>query len=351
MMTRPSYWRSRPSGGLDAGGPEGPPLHHSQPSLVRVLCLCVALTAASVHTQPARLHVLDIRSADDLKAFFRPDANGPPLVTTHRGGARAGFPENAIETFENTLRHTWSSLEVDPRYTKDRVMVLFHDPTLERTSTGTGRVVDYTYEQLRTLRLKDPSGKVTPYGIPTLDQALTWAKGKTVLFLDNKDVDVVDRARSIQKHDARAWAVVMAYTFEDARRVYDVDPAIMMQVFLPDSAAVARFETTGIPWTNVVGFVTHTEPKEPDIFKRLAARGVMGVLGTSRTIDRAYQAGEIDRTRMQARYRDAVTSGAHIVEADLGIEAGEALEGRRAAAPARQRYFTLFDASSPSSGR
>jgi glycerophosphoryl diester phosphodiesterase len=230
-------------------------------------------------------------------------------------------------------------------------MVLFHDPTLERTSTGTGRVVDYTYEQLRTLRLKDPSGKVTPYGIPTLDQALTWAKGKTVLFLDNKDVDVVERARSIQTHDARAWAVVMAYTFEDARRVYEFDPAIMMQVFLPDSAAMARFETTGIPWTNVVGFVTHTEPKEPDIFKRLAARGVMGVLGTSRTIDRAYQAGEIDRIRMQARYRDAVASGAHIVEADLGIEAGEALEVRRAAAPARQRYFTPFDASSPSSGR
>ena len=319
----------------------------SQPSLVRVLCLCVALTGASVSTQPVRLHVLDIRSADDLKAFFRPDGNGPPLVTTHRGGSRDGFPENAIETFENTLRHTWSSLEVDPRYTKDRVMVLFHDPTLERTSTGRGRVIDYTYEELQTLRLKDPAGKVTPYRIPTLDQALTWAKGKTVLFLDNKDVDVVDRARSIQKHDARAWAVVMAYTFEDARRVYDFDPAIMMQVFLPDSAAMARFETTGIPWTNVVGFVTHTEPKEPDIFKRLAAKGVMGVLGTSRTIDRAYRAGEIDRARMEARYRDAVAAGAHIVEADLGIEAGEALEARRAAAPSRQRYFARFDASSP----
>jgi glycerophosphoryl diester phosphodiesterase len=350
MMSRPGQWKSRPSGRLDTGGPEGPPLH-AQPSLVRVLCLCVALTGASVNTQPARLHVLDIRSADDLKAFFRPDANGPPLVTTHRGGARDGFPENAIETFENTLRHTWSSLEVDPRYTKDRVMVLFHDPTLERTSTGTGRVIDHTYEELQTLRLKDPAGKVTAYRIPTLDQALAWAKGRTVLFLDNKDVDVVDRARSIQKHDARAWAVVMAYTFEDARRVYDFDPAIMMQVFLPDSAAMARFETTGIPWTNVVGFVTHTEPKEPDIFRRLAARGVMGVLGTSRTIDRAYRAGEIDRARMQVRYRDAVAAGAQIVEADLGVEAGEALEARRAAAPSRQRYFTIFDASSPGTVR
>ncbi len=351
MIARLGQWRSRPPGRLDAGGPEGPPLHDSQPSMLRLLCLFVALVGTSVSTQSARLHVLDIRSVDDLKAFFRPDANGPPLVTTHRGGSRDGFPENALETFENTLRHTWSSLEVDPRYTKDRVMVLFHDPTLERTSTGEGRVIDHTVEELQRLRLKDPAGKVTPYRIPTLDQALAWARGKTVLFLDNKDVDVVDRARAIQKHDARAWAVVMAYTFEDARRVYDFDPAIMMQVFLPDSAAMARFETTGIPWTNVVGFVTHAEPKEPDIFKRLAARGVMGILGTSRTIDRAYQAGEIDGVRLRARYRDAVASGAHIVEADLGIEAGDALEARRAAAPVRQRYFTIFDASSPVQGR
>ncbi len=322
---------------------ERPPL----PFVMGALCLLVTAMGASVATQAVRLHVLDIRSTDDLQSYFRPDADGPPLVTTHRGGARAGFPENAIETFENTLRHTWSSLEVDPRYTKDRVMVLFHDPTLERTSTGKGRVIDYTYEELQKLRLKDPAATVTAYRIPTLDQALQWARGKTVLFLDNKDVDVVDRARSIQKHDARAWAVVMAYTFEDARRVYDFDPAIMMQVFLPDSAAMARFETTGIPWRNVVGFVTHTEPKEPDIFARLAARGVMGILGTSRTIDRAYQAGEIDRARLQARYRDAVASGAHVVEADLGIEAGEALEDRRSTASSKQRYFTLFAASSP----
>jgi hypothetical protein len=54
---------------------------------------------------------------------------------------------------------------------------------------------------------------------------------------------------------------------------------------------------------------------------------------------------------MHARYRDAVAAGAHIVEADLGVEAGEALEARRAAAPSRQRYFTIFDASSPGTVR
>jgi glycerophosphoryl diester phosphodiesterase len=316
-----------------------------------VIGLSMVLATAQA-PQPARLHVLDIQSADDLKAFYRAGPDQPVLLTTHRGGARDGFPENAIETFDNTLRHVWSALEVDPRYTKDRQIVLFHDPTLERTSNGTGRVIDHTYDQLHALRLKDPAGRVTPFAIPTLDQALAWAKGKTVLFLDFKDVDVIDRARAIQRHDARAWAVVMAYTFEDARRLYDFDPAIMMQVFLPDSAAVARFEATGVPWTNVVGFVTHTVPKEPDIFERLAARGVRGILGTSRTIDRAYLAGEITRPQLASRYGEALRqTGASIVEADLGIEAGAALEQGRPQTVLTSRYFRLADAPPAGSGR
>lgn len=312
----------------------------------RALIITLAAAAAAAMLPPAGpraqsgpLHVFDIRSAADLRDFFRYDPDGPPLVTSHRGGARSRFPENAIATFENTLRHTWSNLEVDPRLTKDGVIVLFHDPTLERTSTGTGRVADHTWDELKQLKLKDPDGKVTDYRIPTLDEALAWAVGKTVLFLDQKDVDILDRARAIQRRDARAWAVVMAYTLEDAKRLHAFDPDIMMQVFLPDSAAIEQFEASGIPWDSIVGFVTHTKPKEPDIFARIAAKGRMGVLGTSRTIDRAFTTGEIDRATLLSRYRDAIASGAHIVEADLGIEAGEALEPLRARARAKTRYF------------
>jgi glycerophosphoryl diester phosphodiesterase len=313
----------------------------------RILLTLVAATSAAIlwsadaRAQRGPLHVFDIRSAADLRDFFRYDPDGPPLVTSHRGGARSGFPENAIETFDNTLRHTWSSLEVDPRLTKDGVIVLFHDPVLERTSTGTGRIADHTWDDLRRLKLKDPDGKVTEYHIPKLDDAIAWARGRTVLFLDQKDVDVLERARTIQRRDARAWAVVMAYTLEDARRLHAFDPEILMQVFLADSDAIQRFGASGVPWSSIVGFVTHTEPREGDIFNRIAAKGRMGVLGTSRTIDRAFANGEIDRATMLSRYRGAIASGAHVVEADLGIEAGEALEPLRARARAKRRYFKM----------
>src|SRR5690606_36276711 len=58
------------------------------------------------------LHVIRIDSPDKLKDFFRYTTDPVPLVSAHRGGARPGFPDNCIATFENTLRHTPAILEV-----------------------------------------------------------------------------------------------------------------------------------------------------------------------------------------------------------------------------------------------
>ena len=63
-------------------------------------------------------------------------------------------------------------------------MVVIHDPTLDRTTTGTGPVVDRTAAELRALRLKDRSQTVTAEGIPTLDEvaALAAAGGRRLLL-------------------------------------------------------------------------------------------------------------------------------------------------------------------------
>src|SRR5690606_14014954 len=90
-----------------------------------------------------RLYTINTRTAEDLKDFFSYTADRIPLVSAHRGGPRKGFPENCIETFENTLSHTPALLEIDPHYTKDRQIVLMHDPTLDRTTNGHGKVSDY----------------------------------------------------------------------------------------------------------------------------------------------------------------------------------------------------------------
>ena len=137
-----------------------------------------------------------------------------PLVSGHRGGAAIGFPENCIATFEHTLEHTFALLEVDPRYTKDGEIVIHHDPRLERTTTGKGLLTDHTLAELKQLRLKDLAGNATEYHIPTLDEALEWARGKAILVLDQKDVPVPARVKKIEEHKAEAFAILIVYSFQ-----------------------------------------------------------------------------------------------------------------------------------------
>ena len=111
----------------------------------------------------------------------------------------------------------------------------------------------------------------------------------------------------------------------------------------PDPEAVARFDKGGLPWENIIGFVTHTTPADPGVFRLIGQRGAMAIVGTSRTIDRAYTSGSIGRDEMLARYRATIRTGAHVVESDLGIEAGETLEPLRTAASAKRRYFRISD--------
>src|SRR5687768_53041 len=89
----------------------------------------------SVKAQTGTLHSLNIRSSQDLHQFFRYTGQDIPLISGHRGGMTKGYPENCIATFENTLRYTPAFFEIDPRLTKDSVVVLMHDATLDRTTT------------------------------------------------------------------------------------------------------------------------------------------------------------------------------------------------------------------------
>jgi glycerophosphoryl diester phosphodiesterase len=295
--------------------------------LIMLVWLSWGVASSGPQDGSGSLHTFNLRSSKDLKELLSYGKERVPLVSAHRGGARKGFPENCIATFENTLRYTHALLEVDPRYTRDGAIVLMHDATLERTTTGRGNVADYTLAQLKELRLKDTEGNVTDYRIPTLDEALVWAKGKTVLVLDQKTVQMEARVKKIQEHQAQAHALVIAYSLEDAKRGYELDKEIMQEVMMPDRAAMEKFARTGVPWQNVVAFVTHTQPAEKNIFQLLHEQGVLSIVGTSRTLDRDFTAGKItDRRFLTEKYQALIREGVDILEADLGIEAGQALQ-------------------------
>ena len=109
-----------------------------------------------------------IGSIEELQAYFTYSPDRDIVGSGHRGGMMPGYPENCIESCEKTLSMMPTFFEIDFSFTKDSVMVLMHDLTIDRTTDGKGRVADYTYEELQRFRLVDRDGNVTDYRIPTL---------------------------------------------------------------------------------------------------------------------------------------------------------------------------------------
>ncbi len=213
-------------------------------AILAVPNLILAQDTANSTSKSSQLHVIDTGTPQGLRELFRYTADPLHLVSAHRGGPQPKFPENCIATFENTLRHTYAIMEIDPRYTKDGAIVVHHDATLERTTTGRGHVAELTLRELKELRLKDTEGFVTDFQIPTLDEVLKWARGKTVLVLDQKDVPVEARVRKIEEHLAEAYAMLIVYSFKDARKCYDLNKNIMMEVMIPNRQRFRQFDET-----------------------------------------------------------------------------------------------------------
>ncbi|MDT0606411.1 glycerophosphodiester phosphodiesterase family protein [Croceitalea rosinachiae] len=117
------------------------------------------------------------------------------IVVAHRGDWR-NAPENSLQAIENCIKMGVDMVEIDIRETKDGQLVLMHDETIDRTTTGSGKISDLTWEYLQTLQLRDGIGHETPHKIPTLEEALNLCKDKILVNLD-KSYSIFDKCFQI----------------------------------------------------------------------------------------------------------------------------------------------------------
>jgi glycerophosphoryl diester phosphodiesterase len=73
-----------------------------------------------------------------------------PMLIAHRGGSLEA-PENTLASFRHAIEVGVEYVELDVQMSKDGVLVVIHDETLDRTTNGTGLVGDYTYAELKKL--------------------------------------------------------------------------------------------------------------------------------------------------------------------------------------------------------
>jgi glycerophosphoryl diester phosphodiesterase len=291
----------------------------------------LAQAGTQASAAPGKLFRIDPKTPEGLRELLAYSAEGTPLVSAHRGGPMAGYPENCIATFEHTLAYGFAMLEIDPRYAKDGAIVVHHDPTLERTTTGKGRLTDFSLDELKQLKLKDTLGSVTEQRMPTLDEVLEWGRGKTVLVLDQKDVPTAARVKKIEEHQAESYAMLIVYSFQDAQECFRLNPNVMMEVMIPNLEKAAEFDTLGIPWRNVIAFVGHVPPENKGLYELIHAKGAKCMIGTSRNLDRQVITGKVAEIQeLEPGYREFLARGADVIETDIPVLLAPMLYGKAA---------------------
>lgn len=127
----------------------------------------------------------------------------PPLVIAHRGDS-ARRPENTLAAFASALEAGAEIIEFDVHLTRDRHVVVVHDPTVERTTDGAGRVQDLTLAELRRLSAGYPARFGDEYRgerIPTLSEVLGLIRDRAGGMIEIKyDAVTADAEGGVEAH-------------------------------------------------------------------------------------------------------------------------------------------------------
>ncbi len=175
---------------------------------------------------------------------------GRPLVSAHRGDS-ANAPENTLAALEAAWRAGADMAEIDVQLTRDGQIVLMHDRTVDRTTTGRGYVKDLTLAELRAL---DAGSRFTPRfrgeRVPTLRDVLEWARGRLALLVELKnlpfrDLPLVDRTLDLVEEMGVEDGVVLAgFDHPMLREIHRRRPGWPLEMIyagrLVDPAAAAR---------------------------------------------------------------------------------------------------------------
>ena len=130
------------------------------------------------------------------------------IVCAHRGD-HTEAPENSLDAYERAAKDGADFGEADLRMTKDGVIVLMHDDTVDRTTDGHGRVSNFTFSEIRALHFKHPLRPNEK--IPTFEELLTDIKGKLSIYMDIKAVHATDVLPLLKKHHMEHDVIAYLY--------------------------------------------------------------------------------------------------------------------------------------------
>lgn len=142
-------------------------------------------------------------------------------IVGHRG-APGQAPENTLLSFERAMQIGVDWIEFDVRRSRDGVLVVIHDETVDRTTDGSGRVRDMGFSELE--RLDAGAGQ----RIPSLQQVIDLAKGRVRMNIEIKERGIEEGVvNTIKKNGIESQCMVSSFIYASIRRVKELCPGLV----------------------------------------------------------------------------------------------------------------------------
>ncbi len=185
------------------------------------------------------------------------------LLFAHRGFGNHA-PDNSLVGARLALERALDGVDVDAQFSKDKKTFIFHDVSLERFTTGEGRVDSYTFDQLHEFDLGLKYGEGTEFKdvfIESLDTFVKEITGEALLMVELKIATTIDTGMEqdvvdiISKHDVFDKVFVSAFNPIVLRRLKKIDPRVQTVFIFQDSgwapervAATKEEDRVSLPW-------------------------------------------------------------------------------------------------------
>ncbi len=234
-----------------------------------------------------------------------------PFTIAHRG-ASADAPENTVVAFREASRQQADAIEIDVRMTKDSMLVVIHDATVDRTTDGSGEVAEMTFAEIRTLDAGGWFGKkFSGERIPSLFEAAS-AIDTGKLFI----VEIKSKESGIE------WKVIQelrraGIASRTLLKSFDPDVIRTFARLAPDIRRIYVF-AFHIPWFN---FTFGTSPRFEHLFEIPAHYLQTHLLAAGRTfIAKARSSGYgviVWDVQHEEQMMDMIDAGVEGIETDF----------------------------------
>lgn len=224
-----------------------------------------------------------------------PNENSYRVVdVAHRGGA-AYAPENTMAAFMNGFELKADFIELDVAMTMDGVLVVIHDDTVDRTTDGTGKVAELTYDYIRTLDAGSWfSSEFAGEHVPTLGEVFDTFRGKIGILIEIKDPTfypgieqkVADELIKRNMHKPEnGKIIVQSFNFDAVQLFHTILPEVPVGVLTylvshHTPQALAEFATYADyvnPFLGASGYPSYIDHVTPDLIDRIHQYG-MGIM-------------------------------------------------------------------------